>query len=210
MIHAPTWLRSAHYHLEQNYRKYLRVATVLALIIHALAFKFSPPYVPHPYKLREKKIQAVDLPEEIVIPPPPKEIARPQLPQEAEISEEASEEETIAPTEFNPFAPPVVPQAPTEREAFVAYDEPPVPVHKEVPVYPELARQAEAEGEVWVRVTIDETGRVIRATIEKSNAIEALEQAAIEAAYKWLFKPAKQRDIPVKCQIVIPFEFTLE
>jgi protein TonB len=210
MINTPTWLRSAHYHLQENYRKYMMVTATLAIILHALAFKFSPPYVPSPYQLREKKLTAVELPDEIVIPPPPKEIARPQLPQEAEISDEASEDETIAPTEFNPFAPPMVPQATEQDEAFVAFDDPPKVVHQEVPVYPDLARQAEAEGEVFVRVTIDENGRVEKAIVESSTAIEALEQAAIEAAYKWLFRPAKQRDIPVRCQIVIPFEFTLE
>jgi TonB family protein len=210
MLNSPSWLRSAHFHLEQNYRKYMTVASAIAIVIHILAFKFSPPYTPSPYQLREKKLTSVELPEEIVIPPPPKEIARPQLPQEAEISEEASEEETIAPTGFDPFAPPIVPQSGDLDEKFVAFDDPPKVVHQEVPVYPELARQAEAEGKVWVRVTIDENGRVIRATIENSTSIEALEHAAIEAAHKWLFRPAKQRDIPVKCQIVIPFEFSLE
>ena len=51
MINTPTWLRSAHYHLQQNYKKYMTVTVTLALIIHALAFKFSPPYVPSPYQL---------------------------------------------------------------------------------------------------------------------------------------------------------------
>ncbi|MBD3336288.1 MAG: TonB family protein [Candidatus Eisenbacteria bacterium] len=210
MFHTPSWMRSAHHHLVEHSKKYLAYTVVIAIVIHALAFKFSPPYTPHPYQLREKKLAAVDMPDEIVIPPPPKEIARPQLPQEAEISEEAGEEETIAPTEFNPFAPPMVPTAPEKQVKFVAYDEPPQVVHQEVPEYPDLARQAEAEGKVFVRVTIDENGRVTNAQIENSTAIEALEQAAIAAAYRWLFRPAKQRDIPVRCQIVIPFDFSLE
>jgi protein TonB len=210
MFSKPTWVKSEHWGLVQKSKKYLRVTLLIALVFHVLAFKFSPPYVPHPYQLREKKMSIVDLPDEIIIPPPPKEIARPQLPQEAEISDDASEEETIAPTEFNPFAPPMVPSAPVTQEDFVAFDDPPRVVHQEVPEYPDLARQAEAEGKVMVRVTIDENGRVVAATVEHSTAIETLEQAAIAAAFKWLFRPAKQRDIPVRCQIVIPFDFSLE
>ena len=75
--------------------------------------------------------------------------------------------------------------------------------------YPELARQAEAEGVVNLLVTIDESGRVIAAKVQTSDAIESLEKAAIAAAMKWLFKPAKQRDKPVKVRIIIPFRFSL-
>ena len=117
---------------------------------------------------------------------------------------------TIGITDFNPFAPPEIPQAVTSTpEDFVAFDSPPVLVHAEPPEYPDLARQAEADGTVTVVVTIDVTGRVINARVHDSDTIEALEQAAINAAYKFLFEPAKQRDVPVPCQILVPFEFSL-
>lgn len=202
---------SAHYRLRKHYNRFLFIGTLLAIILHGLAAYFSPPYTPHPYQLRERRLTAVDLPDEIVIPPPPEAIQRPELPQEAEISEEASEEETLAPTTFDPFAPPVQPDVSGSGSAdvFVAFDEPPEPVHMVPAAYPELARQAEAEGTVQLLVTIDETGRVVDATVQSSNAIESLERAAIQAAFQWLFKPAKQRDKPVKVRIVIPFRFSL-
>lgn len=203
--------QSEHFKLRKAYNRLLLLGALLALVVHALMAIFSPPYTPRPYQLRERVLSAVEIPEDIVIPPPPSEISRPELPQEAEISEEASEEETLAPTTFDPFAPPAVPDvgAGGDAEVFVAFDTPPEPVHTVAAVYPELARQAEAEGVVQVLVTIDETGRVVAATVQSSDAIESLQQAAVEAAKKWLFKPAKQRDKPVKVRIVIPFRFSL-
>jgi len=195
---------------KKKYTKYLEVAMAGAVVIHAAIFYFSPPYVPRPYTLRERKMEVVDLPENIEIPPPPEEIERPQLPQEAEISEDVSEEETIAPTEFNPFEPPVIPTQPDMPDIFLAYDSPPQVIRSVSPEYPELASEAEAEGAVQVEVTIDETGRVIFARVVASDTIESLNLAALEAAKKFLFKPAKQRDVPVKCRIVIPFRFTLD
>jgi TonB family protein len=58
-------------------------------------------------------------------------------------------------------------------------------------------------------VIIDENGRVVSARVIDSDAIEVLEDAALEAAYKFLFRPARQGDVPVKCRVVIPFSFAL-
>lgn len=191
-----------------KYGRAIGVAGAVAVIAHVAGALYAPPYAPTPYQLREKKTIAVDVPDfEIAAPPP--EIARPPIPQDIEESEDASEEETIAPTDFDPFEPPELDTGDGEAETFFAFDTPPEPIRQAAAVYPDLAREAEAEGRVWVRVTIDETGRVIATTIEKSEVIPSLEKAAMAAARKWLFKPAKQRDKPVKVQIVIPFNFSL-
>ncbi len=199
----------ANVRFTQKYGAYLTRALAAALVVHVGGALWGPPYEPTPYQLREKRTEVVDIPDDLRIAPPPKEIERPQLPQEIETSEEASEDETIAPTEFDPFQPPELPTQTQVAESFYAFDSPPEPVRQVAAEYPELARQAEAAGRVWVRVTIDETGRVINATVERSEVITSLENAAMAAARKWLFKPAKQRDVPVKCQIIIPFNFTL-
>ncbi len=92
---------------------------------------------------------------------------------------------------------------------FVAFDSPPEPIRTVKPSYPELARETHAEGIVYVRVTVDETGRVVEATVVQSDAIPSLEEAALAAAKAWEFRPAKQRDVPVKARIVLPFRFRL-
>jgi len=211
-IALDTIRQSEHYKLRGTYYKVLALGVGIAIIAHVLAAIFTPPYKPRPYQLREQVFETIEIPDEIVIPPPPAEIERPQLPQEAEISEEADIEETLAPTTYDPFAPPVVPQAPVqeEEEVFVAFDTPPEVVHQVPARYPELARQAQAEGTVMVLVTIDETGRVVDAVVQASNTIPTLEAAAVAAAKEWLFKPAKQREKPVKVRIAIPFNFKLD
>jgi len=199
---------SANEALKRSYGKYMDIGIAVAVFVHIVAFAVAPEYKPSPYQLRESgKIQAVDVPDEIVVPPPPKEIERPELPQEAEISDDVSEDETIAPTGFDPFEPPVIPQAPKASTVFVAFDSPPEPIRRVEPVYPEQALMAGMEGHVKVEVVIDEIGRVIEARVVKTDATDALNEAARQAALKWLFKPARQRDVPVKCRIVIPFTF---
>ena len=88
------------------------------------------------------------------------------------------------------------------------FDRMPVPIHLEVPAYPEIARRAHIEGLVTVWVKIDRRGRVAEAGVVESTA-EMFEEAAIHAAFKCRFHPALQREVPVSCRIVIPFRFTL-
>lgn len=200
---------TAHAELKAKYTKYLEVGFLLAVIFHAVAFAFWPEYVPSVYKLREEKFEVIEVPPQIEIPPPPEEIARPEVAVEIEASEEASEEETIAPTLFDAEnLPPAPPPPPPEPEMFLAFDTYPQVIQSAKPKYPELARKAEVEGTVVVMVTIDETGKVIKAWIGESSA-EILNEAALEAAYKFRFTPAMQRDVPVKATISIPFRFSL-
>jgi len=200
---------TAHGELKAKYTKYLEIGFLVAIVIHAVAFAFWPEYVPSVYKLREEKFEVIDIPPEIEIPPPPEEIARPEVAVEIEASDEASEEETIAPTMFDAEnLPPAPPPPPPEPEMFFAFDTYPQVIYAAKPKYPELARKAEVEGTVVVMVTIDETGRVINAWIAESDA-PILNDAAIEAAYKFKFTPAMQRDVPVKATISIPFRFSL-
>ena len=90
---------------------------------------------------------------------------------------------------------------------FCAFDEPPLVVAQVPPVYPDMARMAELEGVVMVQIGIDERGNVVEATVV--SGIDGLNQAAIGAVYKWKFRPAKQRGIPVPVRIVMPIRFVL-
>jgi protein TonB len=57
-------------------------------------------------------------------------------------------------------------------------------------------------------VTIGKTGKVEDAKILKS--LPMLDEAALSAARKCTFKPAKQRDKAVKVKMSIPFDFKLK
>ena len=86
---------------KKGYSKYIRNAFFGALVVHFLIFYFSPPFEFKPYVLREEYFEAIDLPEQFDIPPPPKEIEQPAVPIEAAEGEEVDEEAEIAPTSFD-------------------------------------------------------------------------------------------------------------
>jgi TonB family protein len=87
-------------------------------------------------------------------------------------------------------------------------DEPPQPIVQVQPEYPEKAKKAKLEGRVIVVAVVDENGDVIQASIHSStNPI--FNEAALEAAKKMKFKPGRQKDIPVKVKVLIPFAFKL-
>jgi TonB family protein len=73
------------------------------------------------------------------------------------------------------------------------------------PVYPPSARKMNATGTVEVEVTISEKGLVVEATAVSGHF--ALRAAAVEAARKWVFKPAILSGVPVKIKGVLTFTF---
>lgn len=194
---------------KSKYAKYVRNSIWWAIFIHMLVFALSPEWSFKPYQLREEKFEVVEVPDNIEIPPPPKEIAPPQVPVEAAEGEEA--EEDIAPTTFDSFEdmPPPPPPSGGSGDVFLAFDEPPALIDFVQPPYPPLAREAGIEGTVAVRVLVNEEGKVIAADILQSDVTPAMEKAALEAAKKCRFRPAKQRTVPVKAHVMIPFHFQL-
>jgi len=90
---------------------------------------------------------------------------------------------------------------------YVYADELPVLVVDVQPVYPELARQAEVEGMIRVRVLVGKDGRVNDVHLDSS--IPMLDDAAIAAARKWVFKPALSNNRPVAVWIARELRFRL-
>lgn len=196
---------------KKGYSKYVRNAFFGAMVIHFLIFYFSPPFEFKPYVLREEYFEAIDLPEQFDIPPPPKEIAQPAVPIEAAEGEEVDDEAEIAPTSFDRIedVPPPPPPPSEQAREFYAFDEPPVLIKFVSPRYPDLARQAGIEGTVLLRVLVAEDGKVASVSVIQSDVTPAMERAAMKAAKQFLFKPAKQRTVPVKANMAIPIRFKL-
>jgi protein TonB len=194
--------------LKDSYPRVFRVAAISAIALHLLAFLFVPAWDPAPYRLRERQvIEAIEIPDQFKIPPPPKEEVKKQVVTEIEPTADASEEETIESTDFDVDAPPELPPAPSRPDFFDAYDEPPQITKQVEPVYPEMAIQSELEGVVMLRIGVDEFGNVVEVRVV--NSVPGLDQAAIDAVYQWKFRPAKQRDVPVPVRIVVPVRFQL-
>ena len=86
----------------------------------------------------------------------------------------------------------------------------PLVIHREPVTYPEIAKRAGFEGTVELLVSVDRNGRVAQTKIIWSDASRILEAAAEEAAAKFIFRPARQYNLAVSCQVIVPFKFVLE
>jgi TonB family protein len=73
------------------------------------------------------------------------------------------------------------------------------------PEYPPNAKKMKATGTVEVEITISEEGLVIQAKAISGHL--ALRSAAVEAARKWVFKPAILNGAPVRVKSVLTFVF---
>ncbi|PID81218.1 hypothetical protein CSB20_03690 [bacterium DOLZORAL124_64_63] len=206
-------LNSANARFKAQYPKYLRWATLAAFILTALIWALFPDIKTKPYKLRQEEFQAVDIEDQEVIdiPPPPQEAPPPPKVIEAAPDDEVTEEVEIAATLMD-IDSVISSSMPTydmgEGEGFVASSENPKIIHWQKPVYPEIARKAQMEGTVLVKVLVGPDGSVKNAQIIQGvNPI--LDKAALAAALKCKFIPGKQRNIPVKAQMALPFSFRL-
>ncbi|HJQ23817.1 MAG TPA: TonB family protein [Blastocatellia bacterium] len=85
--------------------------------------------------------------------------------------------------------------------------QPPVLIRKIVPTYPEVARTMRVTGKVTVVVSISETGEVVSARALSGPPL--LYQAALDAAKRWKYRPARRGNQPVAATQTISFDFTL-
>lgn len=208
---------SAHRELKERHRRIALLATSLAALGHLVVLLALPAPAPLPYSLRapERKTPRLEDISYTVIPDAPT-VPRPILDLEPDF------DAFVLPARLQPD---FVPQPPPEWAPAVtaaASGTPPGPasfltspevapevIHRVAPVYPELARLAEAEGRVVLTVLVGDDGRVRDVQVVSSDAAPTLERAAIEAVRAWLFAPARQGGRPVAVRIEIPIEFRL-
>lgn len=205
--------------LKLKYKRVFEIAIALALFICIIFFqsfsRFEKKQVEK--KIEIAKIEVAEIPktEQEKIAPPP---SRPAVPIESD-NEDIPEDETIDDTEIDfEKIPPPPPPPPTDEESatiFVPYDEPPQPIGGFAAIqsklqYPEIARKAGVEGRVMVHVQIDENGNVSNTKILVSLGNNGCDEAAVQAIRSVKWKPAMQRDRPVKVWVAIPVVFKLK
>ena len=100
-------------------------------------------------------------------------------------------------------APPPLPSPPTRLSKVIAGSA----LTRVAAIYPPIAKQMKASGEVQVAITIDENGRVVEA--KATSGHPALRSAAEEAAKKWVFRPASLDGKPMRQRDVLTFTFNL-
>jgi TonB family protein len=82
---------------------------------------------------------------------------------------------------------------------------PPRLVFSALPIYPNVAMQAEVEGDVVVDASIDKTGQVVAAKVISGPLM--LRQAAIDAVRKWKYEPSLLNGVPIAIQTRVTIRF---
>lgn len=96
-----------------------------------------------------------------------------------------------------------------DASEFVPVEIYPEMIYEEKPEYPRLAKQAGLEGTVWVQALVDKEGTVRKAQVARSSGTAALDEAAVEAAYKNKFKPGIQNGRPVAVWVTYKVDFQI-
>jgi len=81
-------------------------------------------------------------------------------------------------------------------------------LHREMPVYPLMARKFGKEGKVVLRLTIDHRGNLLNVEVTQ-RADYGFTEAAIEAVKRSTFLPAKRDGYPIISRALLPIRFTL-
>jgi TonB family protein len=194
-----------------------------ATVLHFLVFALFPRLTAGDVGFSPKEIEAINLPPEIEIPPPPKQIQRPAVPVVAKT--EIEEDVTIAPTTFEENPVENLPPPPeggnlSDQPVFTPYEVKPElrdPAQARRIVeryYPETLKQAGIGGTVILWAFIDERGRIQKVQLFKSSGFSALDEGAqkalLEIGEKVGFTPALNRDKAVPVWIQLPITFTVK
>jgi len=195
---------------------------IISLVIHIFLFLFvriNKNQIIH--QTKQINIETIDIPKtwqkkKILKPSPP---PKPTIPVPLE-HEYIPDDETIIPTELDLSEIPPPPLPPPdeydyENYMFIPHETPPEiiggykSIIKKVR-YPAIAKKIKLEGRTVIAVLIDKNGNIAKYYILQSAGFKGFDNEALRVLITLKFKPAKQRDIPVKVWMAIPFKFQIK
>lgn len=204
--------KSANFRFKQRYGRYFAYSVIASLIAH-IAFNLYYPDLSAGFSMREDTtMESIDLPPEVVIPPPPKPLAKPRVPMEApeEIDEDITIEETTPPPpDLIPEVPVQAVQEDVEEFLMVAEVRAKIKYMPPKPKMPSYIARARVDVTTVIRFFVDEKGNVDpnRTKIHTSSGYPELDEIAVEWAKQMKFHPALNRGEPVKIQMAIPIQW---
>ena len=216
-----TFIReTANDRFKEKFGNWFWGSVAAAVIVHFLIFAFFPDMTAADSSFETTSLEAVDLPEDIEIPPPPEQIARPATPV-ISASADISEDITIAPTTFEdnpiedlPPPPPAASDALSEFQAFSPSMVRPEPRNRAEFVrtlqrlYPSILRDAGIGGTTVLSLWIDAQGELVRSEVGRSSGHAQLDEAALRAIQMVDFSPAMNRDRAVPVRLSWPITWT--
>ncbi|UCC74663.1 MAG: TonB family protein [Gemmatimonadota bacterium] len=190
---------------------------IVATVVHFGVLRFFPTLSAADVAFGLTEFEAIELPPEIDIPPPPDQIPRPAVPVMA--ATELQEDVTIAPTTFEENPIDNLPPPPSDTERLI--DRPVFTPYTVAPrlldprrasrivtqKYPRIMQQARIGGIVKIWAFIDAAGAVRKCVVSESSGYEELDAAAIAAMADFEFEPALHYDKRVAVWIEMPITF---
>ncbi|UCC74743.1 MAG: energy transducer TonB [Gemmatimonadota bacterium] len=190
---------------------------MLATVLHFGLFQFFPELTASDVSFGVNEFEAIELPPEVEIPPPPEQITRPAVPVVA--ATELEEDITIAPTTFeeNPVEnlppPPADASRLGDRPVFTPYTVKPEIKNRQRAAaiilrnYPKMLQDAGVQGTVHLWVFIDTEGRVQNAQVQRGSGNSQLDEAALKSVHEFEFTPALNMDKRVPVWVAFPIRF---
>ena len=186
----------------------------LAILLLLFSFMVFPKFEVKPYEAKQKTIIAedipVDVPEDIK---PPETNVQPTVKMAVVMDDdfgddgdELEEIDTIEGTSIDMSEETEVERILGETGKFVDFEEPPEPIRKINPKYPDFERKAGIKGQVILEVEVFADGSVGAINVLK-GITDNLDKAAVDAVKQWEFKPAKANGQPVAVWVRFPITF---
>jgi protein TonB len=216
---SKAYQQTANSRFKKSANRWFFGSIILAAFFHFALFQFFPHLTASDVSWGIREFEAIELPPEVVIPPPPEQIMRPAVPVVA--ATELEEDITIAPTTFeeNPVEnlppPPADVSRIGDRPVFTPYTVRPEIKDRERAreivrqYYPKILQDAGIGGRVVVWVYIDTTGHVQNAQVHLGSDNELLDDAALQAVYEFEFTPALNMDKMVEVWVQFPIVFEI-
>ena len=207
--------KTANDRFKEGFGSWFWGSLAAAAVIHFAMFAFWPAAEADNVAFENTELEAIELPPEIEIPPPPEQIARPATPVVSDVT--IDEDITIAPTTFemNPIENLPPPPSPGEGDISDAPVYTPFTVRPELKnssavqaalrrYYPPMLKDAGIGGTTVMWFFIDENGRVEKFQVNKSSGQKQLDEASLRVADIMEFSPALNRDQKVSVWVQIP------
>jgi TonB family protein len=212
-------LETANDRFKRDCKACLWAGIILATVIHFGILVFFPPLGVADVGFGVVEFEAIELPPEVDIPPPPEQIQRPAVPVVA--TTDLEEEVTIAPTTFEENPVDQLPHPPSEaarlseRPVLTPFTVAPRLKDRDKAqrivqsMYPKQLQEIDVGGLVLVWAFIDQTGVLENCVVRQSSGVELLDEAALAAVREFEFVPALLRDARVPVWISIPITFAV-
>lgn len=213
---------TANDRLKSSFNNWFWGSIAAAALIHFVMIAFWPELRAEDWGILDRTMEAVEIPPQVEIPPPPQDIPRPAVPV-ISTNIDINPDVTIAEVTFDRNPVENLPPPPTgsgvdlsEQPAFTPRTvEPELRAAQRAELqrylernYPPALRDAGIAARVVLWVFIDENGRVQNTRVVESSGYEAFDRVAQEGLRTVTFSPAMNRDqrVPVWIQLPISFQ----